>query len=135
MIGHTRSRRRGSERLKERTAEARGGPRVFLLSQSRLANPDTAAAEVARLATFLEVSPGNEQMIARAQSAAANAIADVTMLEAERQSMASQANGKNACCLKQELAARNGLDKSDRMHANFVEISIPTYSIYVYLSI
>ena len=64
-----------------------------------------------------------------------SAMTPTTMLEAERQSMASQANGKNACCLKQELAARNGLDKSDRMHANFVEISIPTYSIYVYLSI
>ena len=40
-------------------SEVHGGPAVFLLSQERLANSSTAAAEVGRLAAFLEVETYN----------------------------------------------------------------------------
>jgi hypothetical protein len=63
-----------------------GGPEVFLLSHSRLANPTLVSAEVARLAKFLEV-PNYQQAdfaeaIASLQKGAAAGTGDVSLLSA-----------------------------------------------------
>merc|ERR1712060_509558 len=67
-------------------AERHGGPKVFLLSQARMANASTAAAEVARLATFLGVSPPSDTIVSKVQDNAEKGIGDVsTMSQSQRE--------------------------------------------------
>ena len=65
-----------------------GGPNVFLLSQTHLANPSTVKAEVARLAAFLGILDYQEQMyedaVSKAQSSAATALGSVGKMTAEQ---------------------------------------------------
>merc|ERR1712110_1056162 len=59
-------------------AEAHGGPKVFLLSQAKMAEPTTVAAEIARLAAFLGASSSQvtDEIVDSARSNAASEIGD-----------------------------------------------------------
>jgi len=73
--------------------EARGGPKVFLLSQARLADPSTVSAHVAELAKFLEVSDyaDDEEHNAKTVQLAQSAIGDVSQMGAAKAALADEA--------------------------------------------
>merc|ERR1712194_79077 len=65
------------------------GPKVFLLSAPRLANVDTARAEVERLATFLQVKDSNlitDEIVKTVQTGTLSARGASTELEATHRS-------------------------------------------------
>lgn len=76
------------------TVTSNGGPKVFLLSQARLANPSTVGDEVKRLAGFLEVSDYVEanfaDAISTAQTKAAGAIEDISALSAAQSALVDE---------------------------------------------
>ena len=59
-------------------AHNHGGPKVFMLSQARLANPSTTSAEVARLAAFLDLTSYTEPP--RTQQDAARQLGNVSLM-------------------------------------------------------
>jgi len=63
--------------------DSTGGPLVLLLSQDRLADANKAAAEVERLATFLNVTVGDPAIVDDAVSRAAGGLGDVSKMPAE----------------------------------------------------
>lgn len=86
--------------------ESSGGPKVFLLSQTRLADPNlnTVAAEVKRLATFLELTDYVENAsapeVGAVQTRAAAAIGDVSLM------------GEESACLTGNTFACDTVDES-----------------------
>jgi len=82
-------------------AESVGGPKVFLLSQARMADSTMASAEVRRLAEFLEVADYVEDVaaLAKVTSAARGAIGDVGQMSENEQKLADEVLGESAAAV------------------------------------